>query len=135
MSVRIVQFFAIVVVALAVVPSGVHLAALPNKIGMPQNHYFVVQSAYRGWAWLGLLWLAALILSATSQSWSGRRPSRFGQPPELPLAFRQCSRFSLSRPSQRTRQRTTGQRCRRTGQFFASTGNTLMRPAPSWPCV
>ena len=39
---------------------------LPNKIGMPQDQYFVVQSAYRGWAWFGLLWLAALILSATS---------------------------------------------------------------------
>ena len=66
MSVRIVQFVAIVVIALAVVPSGAHLAALPHKIGMPQDHYFVVQSAYRGWAWLGLLWLAGLTLGATS---------------------------------------------------------------------
>jgi hypothetical protein len=36
MTVRAIQFLAIIISALALVPSGAHLAALPNKIGMPQ---------------------------------------------------------------------------------------------------
>jgi hypothetical protein len=30
------------------VPSGAHLFALPNKIGLAQDQYFVVQNIYRG---------------------------------------------------------------------------------------
>ncbi|MEZ2409074.1 hypothetical protein AB6806_19910 [Bosea sp. RCC_152_1] len=55
MTVRIVQFLAIVSCALALIPAGAHLAALPNKIALPQADYFTVQGIYRGWATLGLL--------------------------------------------------------------------------------
>ncbi|TDW35780.1 hypothetical protein EV128_102325 [Rhizobium azibense] len=48
MKVRIVQFLAIIIGALALVPSGAHLAALPNKIGLPQTDYFTVQGIYYG---------------------------------------------------------------------------------------
>jgi hypothetical protein len=51
-----VGFFALVFTALALVPGGAHLFSLLNKIDMPQEHYFVAQSIYRGW------WLMALIL-------------------------------------------------------------------------
>jgi len=34
---------AILLTALALVPAGAHLLALPNKIGLPQAGYFVVQ--------------------------------------------------------------------------------------------
>jgi hypothetical protein len=61
MTVRIVQFLAIVICAITLVPSGAHLAALPNKINLPQTDYFTVQGIYYGWAILGLLWPAAVI--------------------------------------------------------------------------
>ncbi|AJD42635.1 hypothetical protein RGR602_CH03326 [Rhizobium gallicum bv. gallicum R602sp] len=64
MKVRIVQFLAIIIGALALIPSGAHLAALPNKIGLPQTAYFTVQGIYYGWAILGLLWPAAMIANA-----------------------------------------------------------------------
>ncbi len=63
MTVRLVQFLAILISALALIPSGAHLAVLPNKIGLPQADYFVVQGIYYGWAILGLLWFAALAVN------------------------------------------------------------------------
>jgi hypothetical protein len=43
MALRLVQFLAIILTALALVPSGAHLAALPNKMAMAQAAYFVTQ--------------------------------------------------------------------------------------------
>ena len=63
MSARIVQFLAIAIGALALIPSGAHLAALPNKIGLDPSEYFLVQGIYRGWAVLGSLWVAALVVN------------------------------------------------------------------------
>lgn len=63
MTVRATQFAALVITALALVPSAAHLAALSNKIGLPQAEYFTVQGIYRGWAILGLLWPAAIVLN------------------------------------------------------------------------
>jgi hypothetical protein len=64
MTVRTIQFLAIIVSALALVPSGAHLAALPNKIGMAQAEYFTAQGIYIGWVILGWLWPAALTTNA-----------------------------------------------------------------------
>ena len=64
MAVRAAQFLAIVCSALALIPSGAHLAALPNKVALPQAEFFIVQDIYRGWAILGMLWLAALAANA-----------------------------------------------------------------------
>lgn len=61
MTVRTVQFLAIVVGALALIPSGAHLAALPNKIALPQADYFTVQGIYYRWAILGALWPAGIV--------------------------------------------------------------------------
>lgn len=61
MTIRLVQFFAIIIGALALVPAGAHLAALPNKIALPQAEYFTVQGIYSGWAILGMLWPVALV--------------------------------------------------------------------------
>ncbi|MDP9964803.1 hypothetical protein FB547_11248 [Variovorax beijingensis] len=63
MSTRIVQFLAIAIGALALIPSGAHLAALPSKIGLGPSEYFLVQGIYRGWAVLGSLWVAALVVN------------------------------------------------------------------------
>ena len=75
MTVRVIQFFAIIISALALIPSGAHLAALPNKIALPQTEYFTVQGIYYRWAILGLLWPTAVIMNALlavvvrSQKW------------------------------------------------------------------
>ncbi|MGO4339321.1 hypothetical protein AB4037_30860 [Labrys sp. KB_33_2] len=62
MTIRIIQFLAVVISALALIPAGAHLAALPNKIAMAQADYFIVQGIYSGWAILGSLWPAALVI-------------------------------------------------------------------------
>lgn len=54
-------FAAIVAVALSLGPSLAHLFALPNKIGLDQERYFVVQGIYRGWDLLGVVVVAALL--------------------------------------------------------------------------
>ncbi len=61
MAFRVVQFLALVLTALALIPSGAHLFALPNKIGLAQEQYFIVQNIYRGWALFGAVLLGALI--------------------------------------------------------------------------
>ena len=48
MALRLVQFLAVMLTALALV----HLAALPNKMAMAQAAYFVAQQIYAGWALL-----------------------------------------------------------------------------------
>lgn len=54
-------FCAILLTALALVPAGAHLFALPNKIGLPQEPYFTVQGIYRGWALFGLVLIPAIL--------------------------------------------------------------------------
>src|SRR5215472_3022140 len=61
MALRLVQFLAIMLTALALVPSGAHLAALPNKIAMAQTAYFVAQQIYAGWALFGIVPFGALV--------------------------------------------------------------------------
>ena len=60
MGLRVAQFLAIVLTALALVPAGAHLFELPNKIGLAEHDYFVVQSIYRGWALFGIVLFGAL---------------------------------------------------------------------------
>jgi hypothetical protein len=54
------QFLAVVLTALALVPAGAHLFELPNKIGLPQDQYFTVQQIYRGWALFGFVLCGAI---------------------------------------------------------------------------
>ena len=58
---RILQFLALVLTALALVPAGAHLLELPNKIELPEREYFVVQSIYNGWAMLGIVLVGAML--------------------------------------------------------------------------
>ena len=60
MALRIIQFLAIMLTALALVPSGAHLAALPDKMTMTQAAYFVAQQVYAGWALFGFVLFGAL---------------------------------------------------------------------------
>ena len=54
------QFLAVILTALALLPGGAHLMALPAKIAMPEDPYFVAQQVYRGWAWAGVVIFLAI---------------------------------------------------------------------------
>ena len=61
MGLKTTQFLALVLTALALVPAGAHLLALPNKIDLSEADYFTVQGIYRGWAPLGIVLCAAIL--------------------------------------------------------------------------
>ena len=61
MALRLVLFLAIILTALTLVPSGAHLAVLPNKIAMARAAYFIAQQIYAGWALFGIVLFGALI--------------------------------------------------------------------------
>ncbi|HXD44513.1 MAG TPA: DUF1772 domain-containing protein [Pseudolabrys sp.] len=61
---RIAQFFALILTALALVPVGAHLAALPNKIGLNEASYFIAQRVYDDWAWFGVALIGAILANA-----------------------------------------------------------------------
>jgi hypothetical protein len=60
MILKVVQFLALVLTALALVPGGAHLFAIANKIGLAAEQYFIVQNVYRGWSVLGVVLIGAL---------------------------------------------------------------------------
>lgn len=61
MPLRVTQFIAIVLTALALVPAGAHLFELPGKIALGREEYFIVQEVYRGWALFGFVLVGALV--------------------------------------------------------------------------
>jgi hypothetical protein len=61
MRLRVVQFLAVVLTALALVPGGAHLFAFLNKINLGAEQYFIVQNIYRGWALFGVVLIGALL--------------------------------------------------------------------------
>jgi hypothetical protein len=54
------QVISVILAALALGPSGAHLFELLNKVSLPEQHYFIVQSIYRGWALFGIVIFAAI---------------------------------------------------------------------------
>src|SRR5215472_9138612 len=76
-DVRVLQFFAVMLTAIAFVPAGGHLFELPNKIGLSEEHYFVAQSIYRGWALFGNVIIAAIAANLTLALTSWRRRRRY----------------------------------------------------------
>lgn len=64
MVIRILQFLAIMLSALCLAPAVAHLAALPGKIGLERDDYFVAQQLYRGWALFGTVIVATVIVGA-----------------------------------------------------------------------
>jgi hypothetical protein len=64
-ALKIVQFLAVVLTALAMVPAGAHLFALPNKIGLAAEQYIIVQGIYRGWALFGFVLIPAILANLT----------------------------------------------------------------------
>ena len=68
-------FLAILLTALALVPAGAHLLALPNKLAMPAEAYLAAQGAYAGWALAGALPIGALLANAVLAVGQWRRPA------------------------------------------------------------
>ena len=78
MAINASQFLAVVLTALALLPGGAHLMALPAKIAMPEDPYFVAQQVYRGWAWMGVvIFLAIFANFAAAFLTHGRRRQLF----------------------------------------------------------
>jgi hypothetical protein len=61
MNIRICQFIAVILTAVALVPGGAHLLELAHKIELSREGYVTVQQIYRGWAFLGIVLIAAII--------------------------------------------------------------------------
>ena len=77
---RTIHALAIILTALALVPSGAHIAELPNKLSLDHAQYFVVQQLYRGWALFGVLIIAALLANLIFAILCWRRRVSFSLP-------------------------------------------------------
>jgi hypothetical protein len=77
MGLRTVSFLAIMLTALALVPAGAHLAALPNKITLEQKAYFIAQGIYRGWALFGFALFGAVFANLALAIMVRRRRAAF----------------------------------------------------------
>lgn len=72
------RFVAIVLIALAVIPTGAHFFELPKKIALSQEPYFIVQGIYRGWALFGIVIFGAIFASLASAFTFPRGTKAFG---------------------------------------------------------
>jgi hypothetical protein len=57
------RFLTITFAAITLCALITHLLELPGKIDMSKENYLVVQSIYRGWAWLGIFEIGAILLT------------------------------------------------------------------------
>src|SRR5688500_17069659 len=118
MVLRVVQFLAVVLTALALVPAGAHLFELPNKIGLDQEAYFIVQNIYRGWALFGTVLFGALAANLALMLRRRRAPLWLALTAFILIAATLVVFFTW-----RIRRPPTGRWRRRTGASCAGTGN------------
>lgn len=71
-AIRRLYALALVATALMLGPGLAHVFALPNKIGLDRDAYAAAQGIYQGWAWLGLVVVAAIGATA-ALAWAVRR--------------------------------------------------------------
>jgi hypothetical protein len=71
---KLLQFVAILLTALALIPAGAHFFELPNKMHLSRDQYLAVQQIYRGWSYFGVVDLAAIAtnLALTVVLWKRR---------------------------------------------------------------
>lgn len=60
---KALELLAILFTAIAMAGGLAHLLELPNKIGLSREEYLIVQQIYRGWAFLGIAVVGALVIS------------------------------------------------------------------------
>ena len=101
MATKASQFLAVILTALALLPGGAHLMALPAKIEMPEDPYFVVQQIYRGWTLAGAVIFLAIfanVLAALLTRDSPRKWRLFGAAAAL-IAATQAIFFAWTYPA------------------------------------
>jgi hypothetical protein len=130
-ALRLVQFLAIMLTALALVPSWAHLAALPNKMAMAQAAYFVARQIYAGWALFGIVLFGALIANLAHAIVLPKLGGSFGYAlaPFLLIAANLAIFFVWTFPTNQGP--TTGPLYLRTGMRCVSNGNIRTLPTPS----
>lgn len=98
---RTLQFLAIVLTAIALIPGGAHLLSLQTKIALPEEPYFVAQQIYRGWAWLGTVIVAAVLLNLVSAALTRGRPRQLSLAAGLLIAVTLVVFFTWTHPANR----------------------------------
>ena len=63
MFLKCLGLFAVVSIAIYLVPGGAHFCELANKMAMSQSEYMTVQKIYAGWSSFGVTIVAALLLT------------------------------------------------------------------------
>ena len=63
MFLQTVRFASVLFTALSLAPALAHLFELPNKIGLPRDEYVVAQKLYRGWQFVGVAVVGALLFT------------------------------------------------------------------------
>ncbi len=63
MPTRVVEFLAILLMAIGLIPAGAHVFELFGKIGLDRDAYFTVQQIYAGWAYFGIVLIAAVVVN------------------------------------------------------------------------
>jgi hypothetical protein len=58
---NVLCFLSLLFVGITMSAGLAHVMALPNKIGMSAEHYFVAQQTYAGWAMIGIAMIGAFI--------------------------------------------------------------------------
>jgi hypothetical protein len=74
---KILQFIALVLGALALAPGIAHVASFLNKIHLNESTYFIVQTVYRGWNLFGIVLVGALLANAALAAAVRRHPQAF----------------------------------------------------------
>src|ERR1700730_11078907 len=131
MALRLIQFLAIMLTALALVPSGAHLAALPNKMAMAQAAHFIAQQIYAGWALFGIVLFGALAANLAHTIVLCRLGRSFGYALPHFCLLLLTSPSSSCGPCPQIKRPTTGPLCLRTGMTCAANGNIRTPPTPS----
>jgi hypothetical protein len=130
MPVNLVAFLALVLTSLALIPSGAHLFALPNTLGLAPDACLVAQPIDRGRAMFGLVSIPAVAVSATLAI-TLRRERPAGPFVAAAAVLRATSLavvFVFVDPG--TSRPRAGPCCRRTGRRCGPHGNTATQPVP-----
>ena len=59
---HLLQFSTVLLAVIVLAALIAHLLSLPGKINLSKKEYQLVQGIYRGWAWIGMAEIAAILL-------------------------------------------------------------------------
>jgi hypothetical protein len=75
---KTLQFVAMVLTALTLVPDGAHLFALPNKIHLNETDYFITQRVYSGWSLFGIVLICFYVSGQSGNEQLDASPRQLG---------------------------------------------------------